>query len=32
MRDRMRDLRRLQIVLQLEDIVPDGFDLSMLLL
>jgi hypothetical protein len=30
--DRMRGLRRLQIALQLEDIVPDGFDLAMLLL
>jgi len=32
MRDRMRDLRRLQIALQLKDIIPGGFDLSMLLL
>ena len=32
MRDRMRDLRRLQIALQFKDIIPDGFDLSMLLL
>jgi len=32
MRDRVRDLRRLQIALQLEDIIPDAFDLAMLLL
>src|SRR5207248_1233525 len=32
MRDRVRDLRRLQVPLQLEDIIPDGFDLAMLLL
>src|SRR5437660_11279303 len=32
MRDRVRDLRRLQIALQLEDLIPDAFDLAMLLL
>ena len=32
MRDRMRDLRRLQVALQLEDIIADAFDLAVLFL
>jgi len=30
--DCVRDLGALQVVLQLEDVIPDGFDIAMLLL
>ncbi len=32
MRNRVSDLRRLEIVLQLKNIIPDTFDLAVLLL